>query len=209
MPHDGRNAEKSPPSPNPSRREGGEKRPLDVTGKRHLYLLAFGVILGVLLGPAFLGRALPSWHTALFGGTPLATTIAAYRADTSALDALEATGVSKAAVAEERDRRAITLRLLDDQLNRTMDTRALQLIAAVGVALLAVALVQAVLINPRARSTLDARLTTARYALLALLLALAFARPANLRTLPWFFTLTLIALALLPSLAPRLRPPRT
>ncbi len=184
----------------------------------HLYLLAAGVLLGVVLGPAVLGRIAPDAHVALFRGSALAEALAAYETDTAAVDALRASGVSGVALDEELDRRTLTARLLRGELDRTMDRRALTLLAAVGVALVIVAGVEAWLSmapvppttpKPAPTPPPHARLATARYALLALGLALAVARPTLLRDLPWLLALLLAALALAASLVP-LRPrPRT
>ena len=186
----------------------------------HLYLLAAGVLLGVALGPAVLGRIAPNAHVALFRGSALAAALASYQADTAAVDDLRASGVSGVAIDEELNRRALTVRLLRGELERTMDHRALVLLAAVGVALVIVAGVEAWLPMapvpittpatkpapaPATTPPPHARLATARYALLALGLALAVARPTLLRDLPWLLALLLATLALAAPLVP-LRP---
>ena len=64
-------------------------------GPVELYILAAGLLLGILLGPAVLGRVAPTAHASLFGGGPATQQLIDYDEETAAMvAALEATGVT-------------------------------------------------------------------------------------------------------------------
>jgi hypothetical protein len=183
---------------------------LPLPGLRDVYVLCAGLILGILLGPAVLGRAAPQGYAELFGaGEPFAA-LQDHHVETGALlTALQATGVSDSALVERRHARADEAETMQRVVASVMDRQAMLRLAAVGVALFVVMLLEA-LTTPTPSQEDDtvvlppriARLLTVRYALLAVGVALLLARPTLLHDLPWGFAAALLAVALLAGLVP-------
>ena len=217
---------------------------LPFPGRRDLWLLAAGLLLGVLLGPPVLGSASPAAYRALFGGTE-----AFAQAEEARDQAVEARGRAAAQLGlageageageagagpqgEARERAEANLAQLDAMLTRgvnaryqavgaAMDSRAVRWLLALLVALVGVAVAEA-LVSPdpaaaRARAGADPsgsaslsagpaedrlvvspvtrRLVTIRYALLAAAIAVVLARATLYEGIPWVFALALLAVA--------------
>jgi len=176
---------------------------------RDLYLLIAGVLAGLLLGPAVLGRALPEAYDQLF--VDVASWKKAQKEQLQqeidrrikALEATGATGVAKEQVQAELQ---AALRKVDAdhhaEINDRLDQR-LAWILGLGAAM-ATLMVAETLIDPHATGAparLRSRLVSARYALLATAAAIILAQPALLRRLPGLFialalAITLIAIAI-------------
>lgn len=166
-------------------------------GLRHLYMLLAGVVLGVLLGPAVMGRFAPNVYGVLFiGGRDESQALAAFDAETRSLEQqLALTGVSVEAGEQLLDERLVEsepLRAVLDTARATHALRLLQAMIAIVVAMLAVMVIEP-LIAPG--SAARQRLATARYALAAMFAVLALARPQWVLQLPWLFLALLLAVA--------------
>ena len=199
---------------------------------RDLHVLAVGLIVGVLLGPAVLGRTAPQTYSQLFNGHDALTQLREHDHQTTAqLAALQATGVSDDALAEHTADRHAEAQQLRVAAEAIMDRRAWTLVLSVGLALFAVAALEAALgpmptqrrSDPEPDESADdsdsditppadadrlviphhtARFITVRYALLAVAAALLLARPSLLFALPWLFIALLLTVALLAGLLP-------
>lgn len=175
-----------------------------------VYVIAAGILLGVMLGPAVLGRAAPGVYDRWFmGDGELARMVADYNREqarvTETTERLKATGVTDAAVgelearmrAEIRPAQAAMAQALEARaaLQARLDGRAMALLLAALVVMVGEAIVTAA-------SPWRGRLATARYALLAGWLALTLARGELIRSvsLPFLAAVLLVALgvALMP-----------
>jgi hypothetical protein len=174
--------------------------PSPFPGLRDVYVLAAGLLIGVLLGPAGLGRVSPGAYAELFAAGAVREAVVTQANDTALhLAAMRSTGVSGDAVDEHAAQREAEAVVLRGALASAMDRRALGLILGVGGALFAVMLVEA-LVGPVGRGGSErvrvpgvlARLVTLRYALLAVGLAVLVARPTLVLGLPWGFGLMLL-----------------
>ncbi len=148
-------AVKPPPEP-PRRADRG-------VGLWGVYVLAAGMLLGVLAGPAGLGQLWPGGYAGLFGGSVARGQwlegVQATRAAATAWQSVP--GVSGTAVSEDLDRRAAVNRQQHAALGAVMDRRAAEMILAVGVALGAVMLIEALTAGgSRARHDAGRRLGT-------------------------------------------------
>lgn len=178
-----------------------------------LYLLVAGIVLGVLLGPAVLGRVAPSIYQDVFvGGGEIAKELIESQAETQRqLEALEATGVTDVALPEQVMAREQQLVLLKAQLDQAQRDRLGELIGWTGALMLAVIAVMMIesLVSPdvSAGKTMKVppalgRLITARYALAALWITIVLAQPALLKQLPILFVGLLVVVALAAALVP-------
>lgn len=182
---------------------------------RDLYMLAAGVALGLLLSSAILGQFAPDAYDAIFiGGSEQAAQLEQLLGEQEhALRLLRETGVTAAAADElalEHERQAAPLRA---QLQLVRAEHANWLAARMNALIiaLAVVLVVEVLVGPqRGTAGRDVsvvrpavhRLVSVRYALLALWIAIAIARPTSLRDVPLLFTAMVIVVALAAGLVP-------
>lgn len=180
---------------------------------RDLYLLVAGVLLGVLLSPAVLGQLSPRTYDAWFvgGGEEAAMVAAEERAIGADLDRLRAIGVTPVAIQEELSRRLNTLAPLKMTVEQAQAERAAALQGWMTGAVLCVLIVMAIEAvtapnveegQPASVSPTTGRLKSVRYALLAVWVALAVARPAALADLPWLFIALLLLVALAAGLVP-------
>ncbi len=178
-----------------------------------LYLLAAGILLGVLLSPGVLGRAAPALYENIFvGGSDIALQIAEDQAlvDKQIRD-LEQIGATDAAIPEHLIRledRQVVLQAKHQQARAQRLNKLTGWTTALMLAVIAMMMLEA-LVSPEtnadqttAVSPALGRLVTARYALTALWLALAIAQPKLLAQLPILFAGLLIAVALTAALIP-------
>jgi hypothetical protein len=187
-----------------------------VPGVRDTYVLLAGVVFGVLLGPAVLGRAAPNVYEVLFvGGRAEAQALAVYEAETkSLLEQLGVTGVSAEAAEQLVDDRGVDGRPIVEAVEAARTGHAfrlLRMMMAIVAAVVVVMLLET-FAAPRpedggapGRGVVLGRLITVRYALAAMLIALALARPAPLANLPVVLTAVLLGVAGLAGFIPLAR----
>jgi len=159
-------------------------KPQAIPGPIELYILAGGLLLGILLGPAVLGRVAPAAHANLFGGGPATQQLLDYEQETADMvDALQATGVTPDAVGEQLELRSAPREMFAEGANAVMDMRAFGYITIIGLGLTLWFAAQAALgKNGRVWSVVS-------YTLVALGLAVVFARPSMLnQSLLWPWT---------------------
>jgi len=178
-----------------------------------LYLLVAGIVLGVLLGPAVLGRLAPSiYEDAFVGGGQIARQLAEDRAQTEKrLGVLEDIGVTDAAIPEQALQRQQHQIVLRAQLQKAQQEHRASLTGwttALMLAVIALMMLESVL-SPDSQNTGTVKvspalggLVTARYALCALWIAIMLAQPRLLAQLPILFAGLLIAVALAVALVP-------
>lgn len=178
-----------------------------------MYLLVAGIVLGVLLGPAVLGRALPGVYRDTFvGGGDLAKQIDEQQAESDArLQALTETGVTEAAIDEQGlllGQQVAVLRAQMEQAQRDKLNELSGWAAALMLAVIAVMMIES-LVSPEISeggkapvSPVLGRLITARYALAAMWIALMLAQPKLLAQLPIVFLALVIVVALGSALLP-------
>lgn len=159
-----------------------------------LYLLALGLIAGILMGPAVFGRLAPRAYQSLF------PSVAHARQRLIQLDAsltetrqrLTDIGVTDTAFIEVELGLLPQREALQAELIRTQRSsgRLITLLAALGV----VMVVEVVIASHR--RTQRRRLVRARYVLAAVVLALALAQPESLKllSLPFLMLLTIVIL---------------
>lgn len=181
---------------------------------RHLYLLGVGLLLGILLGPAVLGRVAPETYAAWFTGAgEAASEVRVFNEDTAdGLERLLATGVSGIAIEEYIAEREAERQMLPAFGRAVIEEK--QHEAAWAGRLVALVLTIIVVMGveawagPTPRkgravvSPMLGRLVTIRYALVALWLMLALASPAALLNAPWGFAAALLLVALIVGLVP-------
>lgn len=173
---------------------------------RDLYLIVVGIVLGVLLGPAVMGRVSPATYNKLFrGGVSEQLAIQKYDSEQEKLrERLSNSGATEGVALEEfnarpRDERIVLLANLQkaQQAHRSgMMGRNVAIILA----LLALMLVET-LVDP-SQLAIRGRLATARYALLAIWLALMLAAPSQFLAVPRTFLAGLVIMALVAALVP-------
>jgi len=160
----------SPPPPAPS--PIAARTP---PGPIEIYILAAGLLLGVLLGPSALGRAAPNLYAQFFGGGQATRQLAEYDAETADMIAsLRNTGVTPDAVTEHLESRAIQSSARRQAREAVMDRSAFLKIVSLAVALFAVLLVEA------ATGSTSPAWKISRYALVAVSTGLLIARPSLL-----------------------------
>jgi preprotein translocase subunit SecF len=186
-----------------------------------MYLLVAGIVLGVLMGPAVLGRLAPTiYRDAFVGGADLTQQIAEKIADAEQqIRTLQDIGTTPAAIVEQsnlRDLQLVKLRAQREQAQRDHLAKLIGLTTALMLAVIAIMMLEA-LVSPETKAGRPTtvppalgRLVAARYALTAMWLAVVIAQPALLARLPVAFAGLLIvvavAVALVP-LGPRSAPP--
>jgi hypothetical protein len=178
-----------------------------------LYLLIAGIVLGVLLGPAVLGRVAPDVYRDVFvgGGEYLRQLTEENEKTQQQLEALQDTGVTEEAIPEHVLGREQELVVLKAQLDAAQRQRMGELTgwtAALMLAVIAVMMVES-LIGPEVKAggvskipPAVGRLVTARYALAALWIAVVLARPQLLTQVPILFAAGLVVVALGAALVP-------
>ena len=188
--------------------------------QRDIYLLAVGLIVGVLLGPLLLGQVAPRLYEAWFvGGAEIRAEIEQRQHEhDEAMQLLQATGVTDVAVSEAQAQFDRELAPRRAQLQQAVDDHRRWLagrLNALVIAVLALMVLEAV-VSPRPQgggkaiiNPALARLITGRYALLALWLAVVVAQPRVLLEVAWVFVLLLLAVALAAAFVPLGRGPAT
>jgi hypothetical protein len=178
-----------------------------------LYLLVAGIVLGVLLGPAVMGRVLPGVYQDVFvGGADIARQLNEQQTQNDEqLKRLTDTGVTEAAIDEQGLMLGQQVAVLRAQLDEAQRARLDALrgwTSALVLAVIAVMMIEA-LVSPDVKAGAAARvsptlgrLVTARYALVALWIAVVLAQPRLLTQLPIVFAALLILVALGAALVP-------
>lgn len=175
----------------------------------HVYLIAAGILLGVLAGPAVMGRFAPAAHRAVFDGPD----IAAIESEREAAEArfladVEGIDVTPDYVKERLDEiQVLAAAKLDDGHRRQIE-RAAVLTVALLLGLLLTMILEAALgpdAKPGERAQVPptlGRLITVRYALAGLIVAVLVGSPVLLWALPKAFTVLVILVALVVGLIP-------
>lgn len=178
-----------------------------------LYLLVTGIVLGVLMGPAALGRLAPSaYEDAFVGGADITQQLNDSRAKIEKqLNALEDIGATDAAIPEQALQAQQQEVVLLAQLQKAQQDHLASLTGwttALMLAVIAVMMIES-LMSPdtNASGTFEVspalgRLVTARYALCALWIAIMLAQPKLLAQLPIVFAGLLIVVSLAAALVP-------
>lgn len=163
---------------------------------RDLYVIVAGILLGVILGPAVMGRVLPEQYKQWFVVPVVEPADPGKIAQQ--LAAISATGATHEAVQEklqELEEEAYRKKTAAESQAHQIHGRAPALILAALVMMVLESLLPA-------GSALRGRLVMVRYGLIALWLALLMAQPAQLRSLPMAFTASLVVVSLLAALLP-------
>lgn len=158
-----------------------------------LYVIVVGVVLGVLLGPAVLGRISPDTYRAWFVAPQM--NVEDLQGMASQLDKLGGTGVTEVAVREKTESLQRELNAKHVAFQEQAHSRPLGLILAV----LLLMVVESLLDSG---SPLRGRLVMARYGLVALWLALLLAQPGQLRSVPVVFVGLLVVVAMVMAALP-------
>lgn len=178
-----------------------------------LYLLIAGIVLGVLLGPAVLGRAAPGVYLDVFvgGGEYLRQLNEENEKTQRQIEALENIDVTGEAIPEQvlgREQELVVLKAQLDQAQRQRIGELTGWTTALMLAVIAVMMVES-LVGPELKAGVAAkvppavgRLITARYALAALWIAVVLARPQLLTQVPILFAAGLVVVALGAALVP-------
>ena len=184
-------------SPTPSNHDAASK-PLSLAtllpNHRDLYVLAAGLLLGVLLGPAVLGRWSPPTYNRYFMDMTTATTqLAAHDERVRiTMEKLVSTKVSSVALEEFNELQADKRQPYLDQMTLASQARG-RLVAS----LLAVLVLMILETLPEAAAiVMRSRLATARYALISLSLAFVIAQPQLLKGLSISFLMLLLLVGL-------------
>ncbi|MEM1107746.1 MAG: hypothetical protein AAGH99_03555 [Planctomycetota bacterium] len=152
-------------------------------GPTELYILAAGLLLGILLGPAVLGRIAPQAHAALFGGGPATQQLLEYEDETAAMiTALNATGVTPDAMDEQIESRSMMRDMIQEGRDTLMDVQAFRYITFILLAMTACLFVWA------SSGKTGPILSYLAYGILALGLAVIVARPSMFKQAllwPW------------------------
>ena len=187
--------------------------------QRHLYLLAAGLVIGLLLGPGLLGRFAPGLYEEWFtGGAEARRTLAAWDEGVerdvrgllggaldehddslqSEMDAARLRGEPERLMRERRWRSEVAAH------REAYGSRLLALVLVIGVMMVIEAIVAPDFqedAGPQSPGVLG-RFVTVRYAVLALWLALVVAAPGTLTAVPWVFAVLVLAVALAAAMVP-------
>lgn len=178
-----------------------------------LYLLIAGIGLGILLGPAVLGRLAPSAYEDAFIGGGEYTQLVQEKLDAAEeqIRTLDGSGVTPADIAEQlgqQDLQMIELRAQQQQAQRDHLGTLTGWTTSLMLAVIAVMMLES-LLSPDAKPTGTVtvspsigRLVTARYALCALWITIMLAQPKLLSQLPIAFAGLLIVVSLAAALVP-------
>jgi hypothetical protein len=171
---------------------------------RDLYLIVIGILAGILLGPYVLGRVKPEvYRRAFVGGVEEARLVRERDRQIEAIEKRGMAGASDVALLEKvgdlRKQQAPLIANYEKAIRERSD-RLARLTTALVLAIVALMVIET-LVDP-ARPDLRARLATARYAVVAAWLALLFARPELLKSLPMLFLGGVIVVAIAAALVP-------
>jgi hypothetical protein len=173
---------------------------------RDLYLIIIGIVLGVLLGPAVLGRVSPQMYGKMFrGGMPEQRAVEQYEQDleTTRARIIESDATEGVALEEFNARpREDQIRLVAELQKARQDFRQVLVGRNVAIVLAVLALMLVETLLDPSQLGLRSRLATARYALLAVWLALMLAAPTQFATVPVTFLVGLVVMALVAALLP-------
>lgn len=197
----------APGEAEPAAPQGQAARSWPFPTHRDLYLLAAGLLMGVLLSGAVLGRVSPSLYDRLFVGSggaaaALQTLQAQHQQD---MQRLRDTGVTSAAILEQQtafDRDVLPLRVEAERSRQQHAQRLAGAMTALLLAMLAVMLLEPLVApvlgtnEPAAAYARLQRLVTIRYALAGLWLTLAVAQPTLLGSVSPLFVALLVLAAL-------------
>lgn len=176
---------------------------------RDLYILVAAIALGLLLGPGVLGRLAPATYDRWFIGGQVAQQALTQkeREFESGRQALAMTGASSNALVEYEQNLRPQLAVMQAGLQQARADHATRLGGVLASLVLALALVMVgeSLVDPGA-DRVRARLTSGRYIILGLWIALALARPALLRPASPVVVAVVVAGVLLLMLLPGPRP---
>ncbi len=171
---------------------------------RDLYLIVIGILAGILIGPYVLGALKPELYRRVFvGGVDESKRLEEQEAAVQRMLQTGMAGASDVAMEEKLADLNKTKAPLLAQYQEALRQRESRL-ANIGVSLvLAVVALMVIetLIDPM-RPDFRSRLSTARYAVLAAWLALLFARPELLKSLPLLFLGGVIVVALAAAFVP-------
>lgn len=164
------------------------KETVQTPGPIELYILAAGLLLGVLLGPAVLGRVAPTAHASLFGGGPATQQLIEYEEETAAMvAALQATGVTPDAVSEQLELRSMRGEAIRQARKAVMDRNAMITVNSAFILLGIIMLAEAIG-RRSSKSVREQRwqlwLMRSRYLIAALGCAVMVAHPSILVALP-------------------------
>ncbi|MCC6580047.1 MAG: hypothetical protein IT440_06360 [Phycisphaeraceae bacterium] len=162
----------------------GNDRPRRQPGPGQAMLLLAGIVLGIFAGPACLGRLAPDRYQQWFpDDVSVQAKLLAIEADHHKL---AATGVTDVALQEYDQRRAGEKAELSRQRDQARANRGRA--TALLLALAAIMFMESMLGRPH-------RLTTVRYAVMAVLLALLLASPGTWTQAPLTLTAAIVAFA--------------
>lgn len=175
----------------------------------HAYLIVAGILLGVLAGPAVLGRLAPAAHRAMFDGPDVAAIEAERDAsETRFFEDVEGLDVTKQYVEDQIAQiRAVADAKIEDGRRRQIE-RVAVLSAALLLGLVVTMLLESVLApepDRQGRAVVPptlGRLITVRYALAGLMVAVLLASPVVLWAMPLVFAGLVIVVALGAGLVP-------
>jgi len=180
--------------------------------RRDLYILIAGLVLGVLLGPAVMGRVTPRLYDRMFERGAFDRALADHDAATDRMRAdLLAVGVSAAGVGEAISERRAERRQIVAQARWRQAERIIGLTSGLVLAVLVVMVIEAAVArDPDDPGASDpppwaARLPTVRYGLVALWLMLVLAQPLMLGTRAVATAAAAVAVGLLAGLVPLAR----
>jgi hypothetical protein len=175
----------------------------------HVYLIVAGILLGVLAGPAVLGRLAPAAHRAVFDG-PDAAAIETEReqAEQRFLEDVKGIDVTPEYVQERLDEIQMVAEAKREDGRDRQTERTAVLVAALVLGLLVTMILEAVLApdaRPGERAEVPptlGRLITVRYALAGLIVAVLVGSPVLLWATPKAFAVLIILVALVVGLIP-------
>lgn len=163
-------------------------------GHRELYLLVAGLLLGLLAGPWVLGRAAPDFYARTFvGGTTQLKELAQTQHELALRRAVVLETKSETVLADFELEAAAKVRPLIQAWEKAKLERSQELqriMSAVALAIACIMGLEALLLGQWQH-----RAMSARYALMALWLAMLLAQPAMLAELPMVLVLLLVLVA--------------
>ncbi len=181
---------------------------------RDLYLLVAGVLIGLMLSPAILGRVAPDLYQQLFIGGTLADQQEALDYHAAVRDEIQTLiAQDRPSTDIEQHLNALRLEGLNPvaRLEQLQRERSIELMGVLGAIMIVVVVVMVLetLAAPQESQggravvrPVVGRLKSARYALMALWLALFLANPVLLWHLPWLFAALILVVALVLCMIP-------
>ncbi len=178
-----------------------ERRVESTQSHANLILLAVGLLVGLLAGPFVLGRLSPSTYAKLFEAGEAQQKLEVFEEDAARrLHAAKQIGVTGEYLPELQREIDVQRRELTRARDAARARNVQSYMTAVLLALVAIMVVEA--LQSHAGSLIARRLTTIRYALAAIWLALLLAVPQPLLQVSMLFVGLLIAIALIVGLIP-------